>query len=256
MKIIISPAKKMRIDYEAVAPVGLPVYIEHTKTLLKTLKAMSYEELQKLWGCNAEIAELNFQRLQGMELEKAATPAIEAYDGIQYKYMAPSVFANGEFTYVQDHLRILSGFYGILKPLDGVVPYRLEMQAKLKVGAAKNLYSFWGECLYRELTKDDHIIINLASKEYSACIEKYLQPKDIYITCIFAELSKGKVVQKGTYAKMARGEMVRYLAENNVTEVEQLKGFNYLDYRFASAYSNEKEFVFLRKVEIKDAQAK
>ena len=246
MKIIISPAKKMRTDLEAVAPCGLPVYLEASKSILATLRAMSFAELQKLWGCNDEIAELNFQRIKSMELEGAATPAIEAYEGIQYRYMAPSVFANGEFAYVQQHLRILSGFYGILKPLDAVTPYRLEMQAKLKVDGAKHLYDFWGRQLYEELTRDDSIIINLASKEYSVCIEKYLQPKDSLITCVFAELSKGKVVQKGTYAKMARGEMVRFMAERGLTEVEDLKAFNYLNYHFAEELSSPEQFVFLR----------
>lgn len=246
MRIIISPAKQMRTDLESMAPVGLPVYLEEANELLALLRTMTLEELQKLWCCNEAIATQNFERLQKMDLEAAATSAIEAYDGIQYKYMAPGVFENGEFSYVQEHLRILSGFYGVVKPLDAVTPYRLEMQAKLKVGKKKNLYDYWQDKLYNEVVDDSHIIINLASKEYSKCIEKYLQPEDTYITCVFGELANGKVVQKGVYAKMARGEMVRYMAERSIVDVEEIKGFNYLNYRFSEEHSKENEFVFLR----------
>ena len=246
MKIIISPAKQMRTDLEGMAPVGLPVFLEEANTILAVLRSMTLEELQNLWCCNAAIAQLNFERLQKMCLESAVTSAIEAYDGIQYKYMAPGVFENGEFSYVQEHLRILSGFYGVLRPLDAVTPYRLEMQAKLKIGASKHLYDYWGAKLYKEVVDESRIIINLASKEYSKCIEKYLQPEDIYITCVFGELAGSKVVQKGVYAKMARGEMVRYMAERCIEDVEALKDFNYLGYGFSQEYSKKNEFVFLR----------
>ena len=100
--------------------------------------------------------------------------------------------------------------------MDGVTPYRLEMQAKVGIGDAKNLYEYWGELLYRSVIDDSRIIINLASKEYSKCIEKYLTPQDRYITIVFCELSGDKLVTKGTYAKMARGEMVRFIAGNNI----------------------------------------
>lgn len=246
MRVIISPAKQMRTDLESMAPLGLPVYLEEASELLALLRSMTLEELQKLWCCNEAIATQNFERLQKMNLKAAATSAIEAYDGIQYKYMAPGVFENGEFSYVQEHLRILSGFYGVVKPLDAVTPYRLEMQAKLKVGKSKNLYDYWRNKLYREVVDDSRIIINLASKEYSKCIEKYLQPEDTYITCIFGELANGKVVQKGVYAKMARGEMVRYMAERGIEDVEEIKEFNYLNYSYSEEHSKENEFVFLR----------
>lgn len=246
MRIIISPAKQMRTDLESMAPLGLPVYLEEASELLALLRSMTLEELQKLWCCNEAIATQNFERLQKMDLKAAATSAIEAYDGIQYKYMAPGVFENGEFSYVQEHLRILSGFYGVVKPLDAVTPYRLEMQAKLKVGKSKNLYDYWQDKLYKEVVDASRIIINLASKEYSKCIEKYLQPEDTYITCIFGELANGKVVQKGVYAKMARGEMVRYMAERGIEDVEEIKGFNYLNYGFSEEHSKDNEFVFLR----------
>ena len=160
--------------------------------------------------------------------------------------MAPAVFSDKEWAYVQSHLRILSGFYGVLKPLDGVTPYRLEMQAKAKVDGAGNLYEFWGDKLYQEVIDEDHIIINLASKEYSKSIEQYLCPEDRLITCIFGEWKDGKVIQKGTQAKMARGEMVRFMAENSVEEPEKLKMFNRQGYTYRQELSSEKEMVFLK----------
>lgn len=161
--------------------------------------------------------------------------------------MAPSVFENNMFSYVQNNLRILSGFYGVLKPMDGVVPYRLEMQAKTNIDGVKGLYNFWGSRLYEEVIDDTHIIVNLASKEYSKCIEKYLKPKDQYITCVFGEISNGKVVQKGTYAKMARGEMVRFMAENNISEIEDIKGFDRLGYKYSVEQSTDVQFVFVKE---------
>ena len=180
-----------------------------------------------------------------MDLHKTLPPAILAYDGIQYQYMAPAVFENRMLDYVQEHLRILSGFYGVLKPMDGVVPYRLEMQAKAAVGPGADLYEFWGSRLYEEVIDESRIIINLASKEYSRCVERFLEPEDIFITCIFGELSGGRMIQKGTYAKMARGEMVRFLAERQIKEPEEMKAFDRLGYVFWPELSSEKEYVFL-----------
>ena len=123
--------------------------------------------------------------------------------------MMPVVFTSSAMDYVREHLRILSGFYGVLSPFDGVTPYRLEMQAALSVGGSGNLYEFWGDRLYRAVLDEDRTILNLASKEYSKAVEKYLQPEDRLITIVFGELADGRVKQKGTLAKMARGEMVR-----------------------------------------------
>ena len=161
--------------------------------------------------------------------------------------MAPTVFETEMLHYVQEHLRILSGFYGILKPMDGVTPYRLEMQAKLELNGAKNLYAYWGDRLYKELRDSSGIIVNLASKEYSKCIEKYLQAEDSYITCNFFEDVQGKLVQKGVYCKMARGEMVRFMAENRIEKPEGIKQFAVMGYHFSEELSSKKEYVFLRK---------
>ena len=245
MRFIISPAKKM-VDEAALPHQDLPVFIERAERLRDWMRSLSYAEQKKLWACSDAIAEQNAERLEHMDLRRNLTPALLAYDGIQYTYMAPAVFEDGHLAYVQDHLRILSGFFGVLKPFDGVVPYRLEMQAKAAVDGFSNLYDFWGDSLYREVIDDDRIIVNLASKEYSKAIEKYLQPEDTYITCVFGELADGKIMQKGVYAKMARGEMVRYLASVQASEPEQIKQFAWSDYTFDEKRSTNTSFVFVR----------
>ena len=247
MRIIISPAKKMRIDTDSLPIQGLPVFLPKTEELCRILQSMSDAELKKLWKCNDQIAALNIQRLQNMDLHNRLTPAVLAYDGIQYQHMAPGVFTDQAFDYVQEHLRILSGFYGILKPFDGVTPYRLEMQAKLRGGEAKDLYAYWGDSLANALFAETDCIVNLASKEYSVCISKYLPENVRFITCVFGEEKDGKVIEKGTICKMARGEMVRYMAENQIEDPEQIKSFDRLNYRYDASRSDDNLFVFILK---------
>lgn len=246
MRIILSPAKKMKIDLDSLAYIDLPQFIEQTEAILAWFKGKTYYELKKLWGCSDKIAELNFEKLAHMDLKKQLTPALLSYEGIAYQYMAPAVFENGQFDYVQEHLRILSAFYGVLKPMDGVAPYRLEMQAKASVDGYKDLYEFWGRRLYEAVRDESGIIINLASKEYSKCIEKYLTDRDTYITVTFCERTKDRLVTKGTYAKMARGEMVRFMAENRLEDAARLSRFDRLGYVFREELSSGTEYVFER----------
>ena len=248
MKIILSPAKKMIVDTDNIAPVELPVFIDKTAEVLRWMKSKSKEELKTIWKCNDKIAEQNFNRLEKMDLYSRLTPAVLAYEGIAFQYMAPSVFEIQQFEYLQNHLRILSAFYGILKPMDGVTPYRLEMQAKAEIEEKTNLYDYWGDRLYHSVIDDSRTIINLASKEYSKCIERYLSDKDNYITITFCELSGDKLVTKGTYAKMARGEMVRFMAENNIENPVDIQKFDRLGYTFRGNLSSETEYVFERKI--------
>ena len=248
MRLIISPAKKMNVDTDMLAPLGEPVYLDKTEELLERLRELSFEEAKKLWGCNEKLARMNYDRIRDMNLRAGLTPAVLSYEGIQYQYMAPAVFEEHMLSWVQSHLRILSGFYGVLKPMDGVTPYRLEMQARLPVGEAKDLYGFWGGRIYQEVYKEsDRTLLNLASKEYSRCVESFLEPEDRFITCVFGEWSGGKIVQKGTYAKMARGEMVRFLAERQAEKPEEAKEFDRLGYRFVSGQSDENTYVFVRQ---------
>lgn len=234
----------MKSDTESVCQ-GLPVFMDETQEIMAWVRELDYNTAKAMWKCNDQIAAQNFERFREMDLTNQLTPAILSYEGIAYQYMAPSVFEYGEFDYVQENLRILSAFYGVVKPLDGVTPYRLEMQAKAAIGGHKNLYDYWGRKLYDEVVDDSHIIINLASKEYAKCIEKYLTKEDQYITCIFGEWDGNKVVQKGVYAKMARGEMVRYMAQKRITLPEQIKEFDHLGYRYDEMLSDEKTYIFV-----------
>ena len=246
MKIIISPAKKMRVDNDTFVPLSKPAFLDKTEKIKEALTKMELPALQKLWECNDEIAELNFNRLRNMNLERNLTPAVFAYDGLQYQHIAPNVLDEAALNYLQKNLKILSGFYGILRAFDGVVPYRLEMQARLACDGYKNLYAFWNSMLYDELTKDDGEVLNLASKEYSKAVEPFVKNGVRFVTCVFGTYVKGKLKVKATEAKMARGEMVRLCAENNVQSVDEVKVYNVRGYVFNEELSSENEFVFVK----------
>ncbi|MBQ1491576.1 MAG: YaaA family protein, partial [Blautia sp.] len=158
MKIILSPAKTMK-ENDDISCQDLPVYVKEAKELLSYLLGHSLEEARALWGCSEKLARENYERLLSMDLEARLTPAMFSYDGIAYTHMAPAVFDKDCLSYVQDHLRILSGFYGVLRPFDGVRPYRLEMGSKLvrPLGEARDLYAFWGDKLYRKVRDEDGI---------------------------------------------------------------------------------------------------
>ena len=247
MKLIISPAKKMKTEDDFLAAERLPPLLEQTEVLLEYLQSLSYEALKKLLCCNDSIAKLNFERYQTMDLHRNLTPALLAYEGIQYQYMGPSVFTLKQFEYVQKHLRILSGFYGLLRPMDGVVPYRLEMQAKLKAPFCNNLYDFWGDRLFRLLAAEDDTLVNLASAEYSRAVLPYAEGRMQVVTPIFGEWVGDDIKEKGVFVKMARGEMVRFLAERNARSPQEMKGFDRLGYRYHPEYSDDSTWMFLRQ---------
>lgn len=263
MKIIISPAKKMNVDTDTFPVRKLPHFMEEANCLMNYMKKLPYGEAKKIWNCNDKIAELNYERFRHMNLEQGLTPAILSYEGIQYQYMAPQVMEEAALHFLEKHLRILSGFYGVLRPFDGVTPYRLEMQAKFDVpgiprpgvkersdsGEVHNLYQFWGSRLYEFLEAEGNWILNLASKEYSRCISPYIKGEMPFVTCVFGQWVEGKVKEKGTLAKMARGEMVRFLAENQITDVEGVKGFRGLGYEYKQDLSHGETLVFLKAQE-------
>ena len=248
MKIIISPAKKMNIDDDIFEYRSKPVFFEQAEELMNYMKGLSYDECKTIWKCSDKLAQLNYDRVVNMDLNYRLTPALFSYEGIQYQYMGARVLSRDALEYLQDNLRILSGFYGILKPLDGVVPYRLEMQSKFINYKNKDLYEYWADKIANSLFEETNLIINLASKEYSKCVEKYLKnsPSTKFITCVFGEIKGDKVIEKGTLAKMARGEMVRYLAQNNVCDLEGLKRFDKLGYKYSQEKSNENTYVFIK----------
>lgn len=246
MKLIISPAKKMRVDVDGFAPEGLPPFLADASRLRDALSALSPQALQALWKCNDAIARQNVERLETMDLTHRLTPALFAYEGIQYQYMAPGVLDRQALDYLRDHLRILSGFYGLLRPFDGVTPYRLEMQARLSVDGKKDLYAFWGDRLAKALAEETDTVINLASKEYSRAVEPHLPPSVSFLTCTFAVRKGDKLAEAGTMCKMARGEMVRFLAEEGITDPEDIRAFRGLDYAFSAEHSTRNHYVFIK----------
>ncbi|MEK4853407.1 peroxide stress protein YaaA [Paenibacillus sp. FSL H7-0756] len=252
MRIIISPAKKMKTDTDFLESRQAPQFLNESQTLLALLRKLSYAEAKALWKCNDAIAELNMQRIEEMDLTRNLTPAIFAYEGIQYQYMAPGIFQTEELDYLQQHLRILSGFYGIVRPFDGVVPYRLEMQAKLGGPGFSTLYEFWNRKLADQLFAETDTIVNLASKEYSKCVSPYLGDDVRMVSVVFGQEIGGKVVERATLVKMARGEMVRFMAEQQITSVEEIQGFSGFDFRYEAALSDENTYVFVQAKQNKE----
>lgn len=246
MRIIISPAKKMNIDTDSLPYENLPQFLEQTERLLHCLQNMDYAALKVLWHCSDAIAAREYARVKQMDLHRLLTPAVLSYEGLQYRYMAPGVFEDSQLSYLCEHLRILSGFYGLLRPFDGVTPYRLEMQAKLTVTGKTGLYSFWGNRLARQLCAESDWILNLASLEYSKAVSQYLPASTRFLTCIFGEEKDGRIIEKGTLCKMARGEMVRWLAEYKITDPESICEFDRLGYTFCKEQSDAGHLVFLR----------
>ncbi|MBP3891831.1 MAG: peroxide stress protein YaaA [Solobacterium sp.] len=242
MKIILSPAKKMKEANDDFSYIDKPVFLKEAKYLYECLSKMQFAELKEVWQCSDKLVQENQERLKQFSFDEHLSPALFTYIGLAYQHIAADVMEESQLDYLQKHLRILSGFYGVLKPFDGISPYRLEMQAKFP---SFSLYDYWKDRIYQEITREEDCIINLASKEYSQCIEAYLKKSIRYITCVFAEEKNGKIIQKGTMAKMARGDMVAWMSEEKIEEPEQLKDFA-IHYHFEASLSNEREYVFLR----------
>lgn len=255
LHIMISPAKKMNMADDHLAETGTPVFLKETQRLMEYLQGLGREELQAVWKCNDKITDLNMDRLKTMDLRGRTAPAVMAYEGIQYQSMAPWVMDKSQLEYIGTHLYILSGFYGILKAFDGVTPYRLEMQAKIALEyegkTVNSLYNYWGNRLYTILAQGADTIINLASEEYSKAVKPWRQPKVRVIDCVFGELEdkdgRQRVRVKATEAKMARGSMVRYMAEHQVEDPEQMKAFDVMGYRYEEGLSSGDRMVFVKK---------
>lgn len=246
MKIIISPTKKMKNE-EYISPLSRPLFFEKTKEILSFLESMSDEEKARVWKVKGKLLEENLERLNAIDLSLSGSPALFSYDGIQFTYMSPSSFTDDMLSYAEEHLRILSGFYGLLRPMDGIVPYRLEMESRININGKGDLYSFWGSDIARELEKEDSLVVNLASEEYSKAVVPHLSKNVEVVTPVFLEEVKGSFVTKGVYAKMARGEMVRFLSENKVNDKEGIKEFSIRGYRYDDSLSSSERMAFVRK---------
>lgn len=246
---IISPAKTMNVLEGPPYVSSTPAFLSRTKELKSALQSMSYEELKALWATSDKLTAQNYERLREMDLGSDLTAAVIAYEGIQYQALAASVLDTDSLDYLEGHLRILSGFYGLLRPFDGVVPYRLEMQAKLTCAGATNLYDFWGDALAQELGRNFDVVVNLASVEYAKAVVPHAEAAGFKVlTVLFGERRGEKLVQRSTEAKKSRGTFVRWCAEHKLESTEDFYGFSERNYHFDAELSNESTLVFTRNV--------
>ncbi|MEA1786839.1 peroxide stress protein YaaA [Arenibacter sp. GZD96] len=253
MKILISPAKSL--DFERQLPTSQyteSIFLSEAERINKLLRKKTVNSLSKLMDISSSLAQLNYERNQQWNLPftlENARPAIYAFSGDVFRGLDAYSLPEHKIDHLQNSVRILSGQYGLLKPLDLMQPYRLEMGTKFPIGKNKDLYSFWKpkitKALNDELQKDE-LCINLASIEYFKAIDtKKLKVPVINIG--FKELKNGEYKTIMTYAKLARGYMTRYIIENDVKTVEDVKGFTMEGYGFSDALSQkENELVFVR----------
>ncbi|MEN8765683.1 MAG: peroxide stress protein YaaA [Wenyingzhuangia sp.] len=252
MKILVSPAKSL--DFESEIPTKTytkGVFLKEAEALNAILKIKTPKELGVLMKISDKLSDLNWQRNQDWSLpfsDSNARQAVFTFNGDVYSGLQAHTLNDRQLLVLQDKLRILSGQYGVLKPLDLMQAYRLEMGTKLKVGLHNNLYEFWGDKVTSQLNdelSEDDVLINLASHEYFKVVKPKLLKTPI-ITPDFKDYKEGKLKIISFYAKKARGLMVRYIIDQNINTVEALKGFDYDGYAFDANLSTETNFVFTR----------
>lgn len=253
MIVILSPAKTL--DYETKMPEvnpSLPVYQKEAEELNRIIQPYTPDELASLMNISPQLAMLNFERNQSfMHPETPQRPAVLAFDGDAYEGMDPYSFSSADFDFAQNHLRILSGLYGVLRPLDEVKPYRLEMGIKLPNPKGKNLYDFWAGELRAHFDKllkeDDGILINLASEEYSKAVNlKELAKKYRIITPVFKDNRGNGLKVISFLAKKGRGMMTRYIMQQKLTNPEDIKKFELGGYAFSDELSSNDQWIFVR----------
>ncbi|NND61715.1 MAG: peroxide stress protein YaaA [Flavobacteriaceae bacterium] len=252
MKIVLSPAKSL--DFERPLPTSKSSearFLAEAERLNKLLKKKSARSLSKLMSISDALGQLNYERNQEWTLpftSDNSRQAVYAFSGEVYRGMDIYTLPKDKIDFLQNSLRIISGLYGILKPLDLIQPYRLEMGTRMPVGVKKNLYEFWKKKITTALNEEleeDELFVNLASNEYFKAIDAKVLKVPV-ITPVFKDYKNGEYKSIMTFAKLARGYMTRYILDNKVTTVEDLKGFNYEGYGFSEDMSSERELVFIR----------
>ncbi len=255
MLTLLSPAKKLNMDpAETGLEITQPRLKKDTRALAKVAKMQSAADLKRLMHISDNLAELNFERFKAFNLDNksnSAKPAGLAFDGDVYWGLGAKSLPDETLAYAQDHLRILSGLYGVLRPMDAIQPYRLEMGTKLENPRGKSLYDFWGTNIADQLNADleghdDATIMNLASNEYFKAVDKKALGRTI-INAKFLNVKDGEARALMYYAKHARGAMARWIMENRVDRAEGLKDFNADGYKLDKKASSETELVFKRK---------
>ncbi len=246
MKIIISPAKKLDTSVKVQNSKMNTSFLGESTKLIQTLKGKSILELKDLMGLSDNLAQLNWQRFQDWDiLNRNTYKALELFNGAVYEGIDAKNFNNSDNDFAQNNLRILSGLYGILKPNDLILPYRLEMGTKLKTIKGNNLYRFWQDKLHQNIGDElnNEVLINLASNEYSKVL-KLNKIKSEVITPVFKDYKNGKLKVISFFAKKARGEMVNFIIKNKITTFEELKLFKNNGYAFSD--ENNGNILFIR----------
>jgi cytoplasmic iron level regulating protein YaaA (DUF328/UPF0246 family) len=254
MLFVISPAKNLDFETPATTKTASqPRYLTQSTKLITQLKTLSVQEVASLMSLSDKLAGLNLSRFQSWQTPfnaDNAKQAMLAFNGDVYTGLDATTLDEAGLTFAQQHLRILSGLYGVLKPLDYMQPYRLEMGTKLANQAGNDLYDFWGDELTQSLIAEpafaDKVLINLASNEYFKAI-KTKQLNARIITPVFKDAKNGQYKIISFYAKKARGLMSRYIIDHKITEPEAIKGFDREGYYFSEAQSKGDEWVFLRE---------
>lgn len=252
MKIVISPAKSLNFEKELPTNrFSEPKFLKEATTIQKTLKKKKPKQLMELMDISDKLAELNWQRNQDWQTPfttENARPAVYAFDGDVYQGLDVYTLPEAKLDVLQDKLLILSGLYGLLKPLDLMQPYRLEMGTSLPIGKNKNLYEFWKKTITKQLNSElqkDELFINLASNEYFSAVDAKALKVPV-ITPEFKDYKDGKLKMISFFAKKARGLMVRYIIDTNAETIDDLKAFNYEGYAFDANLSSGKKLVFTR----------
>lgn len=250
MVILISPAKTLNSNAKDLANSTEPEFKKEIKELVGIMKRKSKSSIQKLMGISDDLATLNKERYGNFEdhfTVENSKPALFTFNGDVYRKMDVENYAEDQLEFAQEHLRILSGLYGLLKPLDLIQPYRLEMGVKLKNRKAKDLYGYWQTKITSAIdaASTDGVVINLASQEYFKVVNlKKLKAKVIHIT--FKEYREGTYKIIGIFAKQARGIMANYILKNKIDDPERLKLFNEDSYEYDEKLSTPEEWVFIR----------
>jgi cytoplasmic iron level regulating protein YaaA (DUF328/UPF0246 family) len=252
MKIVISPAKSLDLDSKIPTKKHTKAcFLKEAAQLNKVLKKKSRKSLSKLMNISDALADVNYERNQEWQLpftSANARPSIYTFSGAVFQGLDAFTLSEEKIETLQNTLRILSGQYGLLKPLDLMQPYRLEMGTKLPVGRNKNLYEFWKKKITTQLNnelEDGELFVNLASNEYYKAVDAKVLKVPV-ITPVFKDLKNGEYKTIMTYAKLARGYMTRYIIDTNAKTIDDLKGFNYEGYGFSEEMSNANELVFTR----------
>ena len=256
MIIVLSPAKTLDYDFEANSKHSVPSFLGQSSELIKQLKQKEPKDIASLMGLSDKLASLNYDRYQSWTASKKASndskPSMLVFKGDVYQGLQAEDLTNRELDFAQKHIRILSGLYGILRPLDLMKPYRLEMGTKLETSKGKNLYEFWGNKIQKNVLEElkkqkSDLLINLASKEYFSVLGKV--PEDINVVSpTFKDYKNGKYKIISFYAKKARGLMARWIIQNKVKDFEDLANFNVDGYKYSKAESTATTPVFLRKL--------